>query len=285
MTIDNRLEMKKEIYYLSASDRLNYGDLLFPIIFNKVMSSIDSSIIFNNYSTIDSNLTHFDALKTKSYRKFYKDINKTGGNIIIGGGEVLFSSWSILYGFINPFFSKISNSYKFKAFENKFNFTKYLLSNGAINYPFIPSTKNFSSKVKIQYISVGGGFFGVKSDKNIESLKDSLLTSSYISVRDIRTQNSLVEKGIPSQLFPDSALIMSDFFPNDLLVEKTSLEVDLLPKRYLFLQIGNNKGPKNISEFSSKILEQAKSLNMDVILCPIGQSPNHEDQIILNKIK
>jgi len=277
--------MKKTIYFLSASDRLNYGDLLFPIIFYNVIKGINPDVCINNYGLIKSDLTYFGALKTKSYREFYNDINRDGGNIIIGGGEVLFSSWRVLYSFISPLYSKLSSSYKFKAFEDKLNFTKYLLSNGAINYPFSPNKNNFSSKVTLQYNSVGGGFYGINNDKKTLSLVNNMMSSDYNSVRDIRAKKSLIKKGIASQLCPDSALIMSDFFPENILKKEITININTLPKKYIFLQIGKNKGPKDIVEFSSNIIKQAELMNMGIVLCPIGQSPNHEDQDILNRIK
>lgn len=38
--------MKKNVQFLSASDRLNYGDLLFPIITKMILES-NSNVYFN----------------------------------------------------------------------------------------------------------------------------------------------------------------------------------------------------------------------------------------------
>ena len=130
---------KKTIHFLSASDRINYGDLLFPIIFKRVLSKYN--LDFLNYGIVKSDLKYFGALPTKSYKQFQKNIKKSGGNIVIGGGEVFFGNWTTLYAFINPLFARLAANRFFKKIEKKNNLSKRFLSNGIVLVPFEPSTK------------------------------------------------------------------------------------------------------------------------------------------------
>lgn len=112
----------KNIYFLSAADRLNYGDLLFPLIFSKLSNNKD--INFQNYGLVKNDFSSFGALKTKSYKTLQRDINNYGGNPIIGGWEALFPTWTTLYTFINPVFSKLMSSYKLSKLDQKLGISK-----------------------------------------------------------------------------------------------------------------------------------------------------------------
>ena len=54
------------IHVLSAGDRNNYGDLLFPIIIKKYLESKNITTSINNYGVIASDLSYFGALPTFS---------------------------------------------------------------------------------------------------------------------------------------------------------------------------------------------------------------------------
>ena len=81
---------KKIIHFLSASDRINYGDLLFPILFKSVLERHYPQTIFLNYAVVKSDFSGFGALPTASYLSFQRKVKLLGGNVVIGGGEVFF---------------------------------------------------------------------------------------------------------------------------------------------------------------------------------------------------
>lgn len=89
----------KKIQFLAASDRNNYGDLLFPIITKKMILK-NCKVRFENYAMIDSDLGYFGALPTKSYKKL-KNENNSNSIVIIGGGHVFFVNRNTLYSHIN----------------------------------------------------------------------------------------------------------------------------------------------------------------------------------------
>jgi hypothetical protein len=276
---------KKIIHFLSASDRINYGDLLFPIILKKILLKNNIKFVFKNYGLINSNLTYFGALKTGSYLKLLKNIKSEGGNLIIGGGEVFFAKWTILYGFINPLYVKFKKNIYISKIENKFKIAKYLLCKGKVLIPFAPSKKELRNpKVEIFYNAVGGNFSGNHKNRRNKVIVNNLFDAKYISVRDKRTQNSLSDYGVQSNLVPDSALIMSDLFPIEELEKLQSFSNEDMPKKYIFLQLGIHKSPKEMNNFLKKTEDQAIALNLEVVLCPIGMAVNHEDHIVLEKI-
>ncbi|WBL23182.1 polysaccharide pyruvyl transferase family protein [Zunongwangia sp. HRR-M8] len=269
---------KKIIHFLSASDRINYGDLLFPIIFKKMLKIYNIEAEFYNYGIVKSDLSHFGALPTKSYKKFQEEVNKNKGNIVVGGGEVFFANWRTLYSFINPYYAHLLKFEIFKKLDEKINFPKRLLSKDSSMSPFVPLKNNS----KLFFSSVGGRFYG-KTDNN-KYIANLLEEADFISVRDKRTKNSLKEYNVDSILVPDSAILMSDLFSIEFLKSKTSSNLIFDNKDYLLLQVGINKGPENLKDFASQILKQATKLKLEIILCPIGMAPNHEDHKILNEM-
>ena len=276
---------KKIIHFLSASDRINYGDLLFPIIFKKFAEVANFEIKFYNYGIIKSDLRHFGALRTLSYKKLIRNIEKFGGNLIIGGGEVFFANWRTLYSFINPFYVRLIKMPFFEKLDRKFNLTNLLLSGNRVVVPFCPSNKELNNNaLKIYYNSVGGSFNGYRG--SIENLKiyESLNNCSLLSVRDNRTFESMREMNLTPKLVPDSAIIMSDFFKKKNLNKKISFLKLPTTRKYIFLQLGRHKGPKNLKNFSIGLKKLSNDLDLDVILCPIGKAPRHEDNVILKKL-
>jgi len=272
---------KKIVHFLSAADRINYGDLLFPILFKKVVKKYGLNIDFKNYGIVKSNLKYFGALETNSYRCFIRNVRKEGGNIIIGGGDVLFPSWSTLYAFINPVYSFFITSYKIRSLEKTMNIAKKILSNGSVMLPFSPSINELNSRKKVAiFYNAVGGFYSIKN-----KIKKNILTSNYISVRNNVTKDNLMKEGIDSFLSPDSALIMSDFYSNEMLKNKITFDFNLIKEDYMVLQLGANKSPSNVVAFIKELEAQAEILNCRVILCPIGQAPNHMDQVILKKVE
>lgn len=278
---------KQIIHFLSASDRINYGDLLFPIIFQKAAEKLKEPIQFYNYGLVSSNLGHFGALKTDSYRILLKRVKKLKGKVVIGGGEVLFADWRKLYSFINPLYNFLMRSYRVNKLETRFRIVEKILINSNVEIPFCPDLSELEGCEVICYNSVGGQFKGKNNSKHNLKLKSRLSDSKWISVRDQRTFKSLKQYLDTISLVPDSALIMSDFFSKSELLVFCSKEFksQLLEEPYLFLQLGAHKAPKKLRAFVKDLASLADELDLKVVLCPIGMAPGHEDHVILKRIQ
>ncbi|MGJ5640602.1 polysaccharide pyruvyl transferase family protein [Formosa sp. S-31] len=269
---------------MSAADRINYGDLLFPIIFKKAAEKLEIPIVFYNYGLVSSNLSHFGALKTESYKTFLKRVKKEGGKVVIGGGEVFFPDWTKLYSYINPMYVKLLKSYKFRKLNTKYNLAAKLLCSRRVREPFCPAQFELSDKVKIHYNSVGGVIKeDFPSERQIE-ISRALLSASSISLRDRRSYDSIKKIKENAELVADSAIIMSDFFTKDNLIDLCSSAFNPLNNDYLFIQIGKYYRPKNLNAFVSSLKELSIQLDVKVLLCPIGLALGHEDDIVLRQI-
>lgn len=274
----------KVIRFLSASDRINYGDFLFPLIFKKVMKDVDSDIAFENYGIVKSDFTHFGALPTKSFRILEAEM-ESGDKIVIGGGEVFFVNWRSLYAFINPYFLMLIRVKRLKKLEKRFKFSNKLLSRNVIPIPFSFDASDFNlEKLNVYYNSVGGGRLLLQNNTMRNLAYNRLSSARLISVRDNRSLNYFSKyQDLNTKLVPDSALLMSDVYPIDKL--EGLIERNLYYENYIFLQLAFNKGPSDLEKFADQIVNLATDLKCKVVLCPIGLAPGHEDNKILKAIK
>jgi len=278
---------KKKVFFLSASDRINYGDNLFPVIF-KFYVDKRNEVIFQNYSLRNSNYENYGGLKTKSYKLFLKDL---AGNdfdntiVLIGGGEVLYSTWQILYSY----FSKTFNFFKRQKVLYKI-LTKLHLENvlfgQKVRYPLNPTKQELNIKsAKIVYNAVSG----VSLKKvSLKYRQEFLKSADIISVRDKRTFNHLKEEQNNILLMPDSAIVLSLIFGENFLNARIRNNI-IQKEKYIFVQLGiyavedNSKisKEKNLNYLGRQIKSLSKKMNCHVILCPIGKALKHEDEIPL----
>lgn len=268
---------------LAASDRNNYGDLLFPLIIKKFLEKNYKQFEFHNYAIVNSDLRYFGALPTKSLSQLNSDIRKSKAEsvIVIAGGEVLGGRWINIYRFVSGFYHSIYHNRYLHYFVRK---TSLLEKNNLISknssVPFVLDGKLFS-KTKIAYNSVGA--LGVKNllanDRYVKYFKNI----PDLSVRDIHSHSQFYKAGIDAKVIPDSALLMSDFFTSEL--DSVSRKCkELAEKSYIFLQLGNRKGPDDLEKFVENIKVFADKYQFDIVLCPIGLALDHSDDILLKKM-
>lgn len=268
------------IKYLSAADRINYGDLLFPIVFQHYFKVEDGYEVIN-YGLVSSDYSNFGAIPTKSYRDLRRN-NRSDDIIVVGGGEVFFGSWEKLLAFISPTFDKLYKRKLFKALADKLKIARIALGGGDSISPFLPELKGNTI-----YIAAGGQFNNAIPSKKLNRIIGVLNKSLFLSVRDGRTFDSLVKNNVKQvNLVPDTAVLISKIFP----LHELSLKIEVngfnhvTKKSYIFLQIGKTKGPDDLETFVKRLAQVAKSKQLEVVCAPIGISPGHEDHVLLEKL-
>lgn len=272
-----------KIRAFAASDRNNYGDLIFPLVIKKYFEKNAEYFEFLNYGIIKSDLSYFGALPTKSFNQLINSVrrDKEKSIIIIAGGEVLGSNWLNIYRFINTFFNKLYHNKYTSSFLKKTNLLERLnLKRFGSSVPFILDGKYFSNS-KIIYSSVGALAIEelLKKDGYISYFKNV----NILSVRDNVSHSFFKNAGISASLIPDSALLMSDLFSNELQSVSDKCK-SVGSKKYLFLQLGNTKGPDDLDLFVENLKKFSKKHSLEIVLCPIGLALDHSDNILLKKI-
>jgi polysaccharide pyruvyl transferase WcaK-like protein len=264
--------------YLSAGDRLNYGDFLFSLIFRHYFSKYFE---IEYYGIVDSDFSDFGAIPTKSYKSFVRETHGNNDVIIIGGGEVFFPNWIKLYTYISRTYAMLMRNRVLYKIEKTINLVKYFIPANQSWFPFVPNFNNENI-----YITAGGDLSSKMKKSELNFLINKLKKANFLSVRDNRTMYSLKNYNIPSSLLPDSAILMSQVYSIKHLTEnyENKLGLKINDKKYIFLQIGNEKGPTDLIGFSKSINKLANNKGYSILCCPIGQAPRHEDHLILRKL-
>ncbi|UQB67454.1 polysaccharide pyruvyl transferase family protein [Epilithonimonas zeae] len=266
----------KKVAILGPHDRMNYGDLLFPIMLDFAISKkANKEITLSKYSIVNSDLTDKGAFASKNYKKLISDINNNKINIIIiAGGESLGATWARLYSFINPIYSIIYEKTPFATSKYIYPIIKKILGANS-EFPFFINKKDFKQDVKVIYNSVGG----VNYINNVERIEDA----DYFAVRDSNGYAKIKNLSKKVYNYPDSAIIMSDIFSKDRLKKKLT-EKNQLFTNYIFFQISEFKIQNEVSKTIEELFKILSNTNYNIVLCPIGTAKGHEDHIILNKI-
>lgn len=275
-----------DVNVFAASDRNNYGDLLFPILIKKYLENQNVEFSFNNYGIINSDLSFFGALPTLSFTDLVKNSKSFHDNsyIVIAGGEVLGGGWLNIYRFINQFWNRIYHNRYTRFLVNRSNFLEsYSLKVNHSSKPFVLDGQQFKNK-KIIYNAIGAQ--GAK--KMLLSNKrylDYFKNITYLSVRDNSSKNNFDSLNISSNLIPDSALIMSDVIDSEFEKYVSKECRELANQNYTFVQLGNKKGPDDLLDFTDNLKTFSHQNNLKVILCPIGLALDHSDDILLKNIQ
>lgn len=271
----------KEIILYGAFDRYNYGDNLMPILMEMYLVRFHANAVKNyniSFASIkSSDLTKYECKKTLPITEF---LNAEDGSVlIVVGGEVLSADVVGLFTHVqkNPLHAKLIRAGN-KLFPQLIkNIAKQ--NYGAIwDYPYIPHINSFKNKVKVIYNTVGGIPY--------PSQKENITNAAYISSRDERTYNA-VSSMVPTELVPDSVLMVSSLIDFDFLENHVRLEIKNLvkSKKIITVQACPYKVQFTYQEMARELDLIASTSDVQPVLLPIGYASGHDDVVFLQKVK
>jgi hypothetical protein len=262
--------MAAPIFILCASDRYNYGDLLFPLVAQNELSKLSDHTFFN-VGIVASDLSSVGAIPSHSYKFLYNATREPGKKILlIAGGEVLGANWTRLYSFLYPNLSGI-----FKFLSNMERATGKVFPVFKNPLPFVPLDERITDHFSLVFHAVGGKKAGPKHLR--KRIEKTFNQSLYLSVREKATRESISRTfpGSDVRLTPDSAILMSELYH----VEQPVRE------NYISFQIGHYKNGGNLGLINSELLKLHKKTNYPVKFIPIGNCPGHDDILSLNWLR
>ncbi|PFP30854.1 hypothetical protein COJ96_02500 [Bacillus sp. AFS073361] len=283
-----------KICIVGAFDRYNYGDILFPIVIEKYIKDNlkdelkDSPIEF--YALKDTDLTNIKGVKTKNIKHLKNDVKDGNNIIIIAGGDVLpvriFHAFSDLIE--NKIINKLMNQ-TIRVFGTSI-YDKFLINYYDLSSKFPWIIKNDDSNIKnyVFYNAVGASSIYKLPHNDLEVMKGLLEKSDYISVRDLKSKENLNNIGIKPLVYPDSAIIMSELFSDEFLLENTTQEVKNYISEssgFICLQLNMYSLKGNEERVVSEIEQLIKETKLKLVLLPIGKANNHNDLDALRIIK
>lgn len=277
--------MKKRLYILAPNDRMNYGDLLFPYILTYYFSKQFDDIVY--VSTTKSDLTKLGGIKTEAYNTLFDLDTKWENHLIVAGGESLCANWLTILSYINPQIDILR-----KLILKTRNKKLFLWSDSLIRTIYKIKTRFVFSVGKnelpqfqtISYNALGGSSLAkshLLEDKNVQEILNSV---DYFTVRDKVTSTALDKANIKHTICPDSAILMSEVFSEQDLLNHLSINASIANEKYIFFQ-GNLQIWKRVPKLAAvQLINIAKQTHCKICLCPIGTALGHSDQIALQQI-
>lgn len=263
------------ILVYSASDRYNFGDMLYPLVLEELLKRKFNSHEIKFFALTTSDLSKDGAIPTQNYKSLQRELEKNTKKIVfVAGGDGLSCQKNDLFTHSNPidyFFSKITpdSNIIFRIGQKIFWLIRERKRKSIPNFPFhFKKNKN----TIIIYNSVGGSrFFNKNQAINF------LHNIDFCSVRSLSDYNIFASSPITS-LAPDFItllpLLFSQPFPHP-----------TIPfSKYIFFQISKNAYLQNQSEVIKAIDLIYEKTNIPFILCPIGLAYEHEDFTALKAI-
>lgn len=272
----------KKLFVLAPNDRFNYGDLLFPHILKFYFKDIVDELVF--CSTTESNLFRLGGIPTCSFNALYKANASDQNYLIVGGGDSLCISWMQVLSFVDKkidWFTAIDYKLHTHLFYKTYTRLRY---NYRTVFPFTIGKNELRHFSKVMYNSLGGSMLEYhRSLLNDPKVIEILQSVDYLSLRDSQTSDILNSKGINNVVVPDSAILMSDVFSEELLTQHLSVDKNIFQdNKYLFFQ--TNLRFLNLDAYVALIEKVIDKYQLNVCLCSIGTALGHSDDIALAKI-
>lgn len=281
----------EKILIIGAFDRYNYGDLLFPLIIEKQLDTYGKNFQYEYFGLVHSDLSKEGGKPTQNLEAFYEQLadSTQKASVIIAGGEALGVTWNSLYAALSKPFQKIHRHHvRLSKFVNLNRVAKKLL-NGKTTLPFVFDRSDFPGMNKLLLNSLGGSGLNKTLFERYPFLQPKLQRADYLAVRDKVTVENLRQNNVQARLFPDSAILMSEFYPIEQLQKSVTPGVaDYVKKHkgnYVFFQI-NKKTTVGKEELLAGELDKIyQNDETQVCLCPIGKALNHDDHEALKAVQ
>lgn len=279
-----------DIILYGAFDRHNYGDLLFPLIMERVINDQFPEKKVLIAGLINSDLSSYGAKETITIKKALK-MSKDDATLILAGGDVVACDWQSAFGYLLPksffpLYVRIACYYFPK-------FTQYLTSRLmglTSDLPFNLSRNDIGTSRKVIYNSVGAtGVSNVTKEQDVNALCELMSETDFVSVRDSFSQNQLERIGCSTpKLAPDSATIMSSYITIDELEQKSSpITKDLIEtniKGYIVFQISQGHVRGKEKAFADALSQTSKAYNLPIVFIAIGNAAGHNDITGVHKV-
>lgn len=281
----------EKILIIGAFDRYNYGDLLFPLIIEKQLNTYGKDFQYQYFGIVESDLSKEGGKPTQGLQAFYEQLSnrEDKASVIIAGGEALGVTWNSLYAALSTPFQKIHRHHvRLSKFIDLNRVAKKLLK-GKTTLPFVFDRVDFPGIKKIVLNSLGGSGLTKALFDRYPFLQHKLQRADYLAVRDGLTIENLRQNKVEAHLFPDSAILMSEFYPIDQLEKSVTKDVaDYVKKNrgnYVFFQINKKTTVGKESLIAEELDKIYQNDETQICLCPIGKALNHDDHEALKAVQ
>lgn len=258
-----------------AYDRHNYGDLLFAIVLKRYLEA-DGRFSVLIAATKTSDLSEYGALPTIPLKQALDETSHQSKTmLIVAGGECLTAQWESIIGYLAP-----------QAIYYPIKASPYLIGHKAFIYlsrmftsipsdvPLVLGERDLPG-YQVMYNSVGGNQISSKTPLIHDAIEQNLKDCTYISVRDRETSAELEKIDVEHNLVPDSAILISDIFPQ---------QVDPTERGHIVFHISDHHAKRRIEAIAQQLTELNVNTGLKIALLTIGKAPGHSDDEPLDKL-
>ena len=258
-----------------AYDRHNYGDLLFAIVLKRYLEA-DGRFSVLIAATKNSDLSSYGALPTVPLKKALEATRQQSKTmLIVAGGECLTAQWESIIGYLAP-----------QAIYYPIKASPYLIGHKAFirlsrmftripsDIPLVLGERELPG-YKVMYNSVGGNEISRKKPLIHEAIRRNLKDCTYVSVRDRETSAELDKIGVQHSLVPDSAILISDIFPQ---------QVDPGEPGHIVFHVSDHHAKRRVEAIAQQLTELNVNTGLKIALLTIGKAPGHSDDGPLDKL-
>ncbi|GGF24772.1 polysaccharide pyruvyl transferase family protein [Echinicola rosea] len=281
----------ENILIIGAFDRYNYGDLLFPLIIEKQLETLGKGYRFRFFGLVESDLSRVGGKPTEGLEAFYQACNATEENnhVIVAGGEALGVTWHSLFAALNPTYQKVHRyRYRLSKYIDLNAMARRFLK-GKTTLPLVFTKDDFGKVSSVILNSLGGSGINKSVFGKYPFMKVKLDGVEYLAVRDRQTVENLQANQVAAQLFPDSAILMSEFYPivdlRDRVTPSVREYVQANRGKYLFFQINRKNSLGEEAMIAGQLEQVYRQSATELCLCPIGKALDHDDHLALAEVR
>jgi hypothetical protein len=276
---------------VGAFDRFNYGDLLFPDVLGRLLRPSGARADF--YTSVRSDLSHLGGQRTRPVKELLRSgALPDGGAVIVAGGEVLDASWTVTLGtLLSTPLAFLVRGVHHRLGEGWSDALCRRLAGARLERPWVLAPEDLPGRVRVAYNCVGGSSLTALPLDVRGRIENRMARAAFVSVRDAQTK-ALLEQGPLAgrvHLAPDSAVLISAFYPPEPLRKLATLRsraiVRRYPNGYLCFQINKHLGSDKISLIADQLKKIYHRHGLAAVLLPNGRARHHEDQVVLAALR
>ncbi len=273
----------------------NYGDLLYPILFEKMARIRGWSGDTHKFSLVGSHSLQDSRYQSQPIRDLYRSRpNPPFRAFVVGGGDLLRTDWPVLASHYSrvplapdsalPLLPRLKARIFRRPLDHATRFRHHFAPYPAAG-PFLIDPSRFPGLGPIAYCSCGVPFpFDASVSRRVAR---ALNQSAFIYVRDRRSKNSLVAAGVQREIHfaPDLAVVLSDFFDSAAervkgreLLRNSGVDIT----RPVLCVQSNPQPPVNRLQLLNQLLAWQKGARASIFLLPLARC--HGDHEYLEQL-
>jgi hypothetical protein len=277
-----------KVFLLAACDRLNLGDLLFPIVTTAALRKLDPSVQVECFGIVAQDLSKWGAIANLGLSDLYERTDRDTF-ILVAGGELLAQRWLATHlGLVDVGEAASLLDRELRVGREQADCLSREALGGRAPLSFGLRSKDFPGSPKILYNSVGGWPISSLTHREQTCLIEALRDASYVSVRDAESLRLIrgLAPMLSTEYAPDCVFLLSHLFPlSELAVRCRSEVIRWIEGQhpYFCFQCNSEFGRDNKGAILTELRTIIRLTGWRLLLVPIGKITGYDDESFLSE--